>query len=136
MLMIGSAIGTVVLVAIAIATIVHMSSETPTDKDQVAVADPELDDDGTTDEQDEASPTVSPLKDSTPESTDPTEKPSEFLDDTPVGAQLPIDQNNAIGAAPPIDLQNSGASGFEAPKLGVVNPPPSNGFPTRPEPNP
>ena len=117
MLMIGSAIATVLLVAIAIVTIVRFSGETPIDNPgQVAVADPELDND-TADVSDPDSPPGD--LESKPETE--TDKPDEFLDGAPTIAQLPIEQSNAIGEAPPIGLTDSG-NRFAAPEEEILEP--------------
>ena len=120
LLMIGSAIGTVLLVAIAIVTIVRMGGETPIDNpDQVAVVNPEEDGDGTAVDDLKDGQPVSPLEDPASKSKDPTKEPDGFLDNTPTVGQRAIEQTDAIGEAPTVGTQNSNPGGFAAP---VVNP--------------
>ena len=130
LLMIGSAIGTVVLVAIAITTMLRLGGETPIeDPGQVAVADIESDNEARAVDDTQDSPPDSPPKDSTDQADTNTDKSNEFLDNSPTVSQLPIDQSNAIGAAPPIDLADSGGSKFAAPRAGISAPKPGTGDP-------
>ena len=118
MLMIGSAIGTVVLVAIAIATIVQLSGTTPNnDPGQVAATDPVGD--SLVPNKPGGNQAVSPTEDSTTKPDAEAEQPDGFLDNAPTVTQLPIEQKNAIGAAPPIGSPDSGTNGFAAPELAI-----------------
>ena len=89
MLMIGSAVATVLLVAIAITTIVRLGGETSDpDNDQIAAGD-------STEPSDDLS--TPPTTDSSTTS-DPATEPEKqngggFLEDTPTTSQLPIEQN-------------------------------------------
>ena len=119
MLMIGSAIGTVLLVAIAIAAIVRFSAESPSeDPGLVAVADNENTNDDSPDDV-EVTPPDSPPEDSTSKPS-PVDPSNDFLDNAPTVGQLPIEQKSGVGLAPPT-LPDPGTTGFAAPKLEVVN---------------
>ena len=99
MLMIGSAVATVLLVAIAITTIVRLGGETSDpDNDQIAAGD-------STEPSDDLS--TPPTTDSSTTS-DPATEPEKqngggFLEDTPTTPQLPIEQNTNSDSAPPIN---------------------------------
>ena len=120
MLMIGSAIGTVLVVAIAIAAIVRFDTETPIDDpSQVAVADNENEDPINSNDD---------PKQTDPAFEDPTPKPAaaddstKFLDDGPTIMQLPIEQTNSLSGPPPIIAPDSDNSRFAAPVVGIVTP--------------
>jgi len=96
MLMIGSAIATVLLVAITIAAILRLGSKDPIPaKDKVAANNPTK---------------PSDLPKPPPVTNDPKIQPapetqsddSVFLDDTPITSQLPIQQNPSFDPPPPV----------------------------------
>jgi len=129
MLMIGSAIGTVLLVALAIAAIVRFGNETPSDATgQAAVAKT---DDNTKDSGGNADQPA-PLDDPTAKPNVAADPPNEFLDNAPtVGSavgQLPIEQKHGVGAPPPL-IPDSGTTGFAAPDLDVTSSKPNTTAP-------
>jgi len=108
MLMIGSAVATVLLVAISIATIVRLSSETSDpDSDQLAAKQPTEPSDNPT------SPAATDDSTTQPEPEKPNND-NEFLDASPTTSQLPIQQNANFDSPPPV--QPSG-SRFAAPVI-------------------
>ena len=98
MLMIGSAVVTVLLVAIAIATIVRLGGGGETsdpDRDQVAANDPgESSDD----------PTAPPATDDSTTQPEPEKQNDDngFLEDAPTITQLPIEQKTNFDPPPPV----------------------------------
>ena len=136
MLMIGSAIGTVLLVAISIVSIVRLGSETPTeDPARTAVADngnADVDDQANDDVEDNQP--VSPPDDSTTKPEPSTENSNKFLDNEPTIPQLPIEQKNT-GGPPPIDLSDPGNNRFSVPDLQVTDPNTKTNVPAGVDPN-
>lgn len=123
-LMIGSAIATVFLVAIAIVTIVHFSNtpQTPAGNDQIANGNPATNDapTPTTTTDNESAP---PSNDTPTESSDdPTETTEKFLDDTPIIPQNPIEQTDALGQTPSPEAPASNPPKFAAPVINVDTP--------------
>ena len=110
MLMIGSAIATVLLVAITIVTIVQLGGETSAPdggNDQVAAGDSTEPADGL--------PTP-PANDQSATQPDPEKQSDDnkFLDNTPVTPQLPIEQNTDFNSVPPA---NPGGPKFTPPTI-------------------
>jgi len=113
MLMIGSAIATVLLVAITIVSIVRLGGETSDPDggaDQVAV--------GTSTEPSSGDSTPPPATDASVTQPD-SEKPnddSQFLEETPDTPQLPIEQKTNFDPAPPV---NPDRPRFTAPTIPI-----------------
>ena len=125
MLMIGSAIATVVLVAIAIATIVRLGGET-----SVAEHAP-ITTDTPAAPNDPASPSATDNL-ATPSDSAPKDN-NRFLDDTPITSQLPIEQTTNFDPAPPV---NPDRPKFSAPDIPITSPKPSTvGSPSIGEPD-
>lgn len=119
MLMIGSAIATVVLVAITIAAIVRFGSETPVpEPDKIAAVDP------TTPTEDAPKPAADDGSAAQPGSADDQNNDNGFLDEQPTIPQLPIQQNTDSQQTPPI---NSGRPKFSAPVVEIGDPQPPAG---------
>ena len=127
-LMIGSAIATVILVAISIATIVRLSSGTPdTAGKEIAAADPTettADDTESPAASDDAATTDEPATSPEPEQTN---QDSGFLDDRPTIPQLPIEQNPDADQTPPINPGGPDRPRFSAPEITTGDPEPPAG---------
>ena len=127
MLMIGSAIGTVLLVAFAIAAIVRFGGDTPEEPGQVVIADPvteKIEDDSSLPDTN-VDDTDSLTDDgSTKVSDNSKDESNGFLDNSPTVGQLPIEQNDAFGTPPPVTSSDA-SSGFARPDLVVEDPKPN-----------
>ncbi len=118
-LMIGSAIATVSLVAVAIAAIVHFNSaSTPPINTQVADAD-------ATNNDAPVSPNTSNDELATPPQASPTEtndKANQFLEDEPTSPQIPIEQKDNATQTSSTDLSDLNPSRFAPPEIDVDAP--------------